>query len=98
MVAGPRKTVIAAVYPLACGAAQFNDSMVEEMARSSSVDVLGWRRMYPPLLYRGQTTDSSRPRRTSTAATLFLDWHDPRSWRAAVRRAAEFETEALVLP
>jgi glycosyltransferase involved in cell wall biosynthesis len=98
MVAGSRKTVIAAVYPLACGAAQFNDSMVEEMARSSPVDVISWRRMYPPLLYRGQTTDTSRGRRATTDATFFLDWHDPRTWRAALRQAAEFGAEALVLP
>ena len=97
MLAGSRKTVIAAVHPLACGAAQFNDAMVEEMARSSAVDVVSWRRMYPPLLYRGQTTDASR-RHHSTNATFFLDWHDPRTWRAALRRAADFGAEALILP
>jgi glycosyltransferase involved in cell wall biosynthesis len=98
MVAGSRKTVIAAVYPLACGAAQFNDAMVEELARSSPVDVISWRRMYPPLLYRGQTTDTSRPRRAATDATFLLDWHDPCTWRATLRRAADFGAEALILP
>jgi glycosyltransferase involved in cell wall biosynthesis len=27
-----------------------------------------------------------------------LDWHDPRTWRRALRRAEEFEAQALVLP
>ena len=55
----PRKTVIAAVHPLASGAAHFNGAMVSAMARSGAVDVISWRRMYPPLVYRGQRTDTS---------------------------------------
>ena len=93
-----RKTVIAAVYPLACGAAQFNDAMVRAMARTSAVDVISWRRMYPPLLYRGQSTDTSSPGPDAPAAAFVLDWHNPRTWRNAVRRIAEFEPEAVVLP
>ena len=56
---GLRKTVIGAVYPLASGVAQFNGAMVRGMTPSSPVDVISWRRMYPPLLHRGQTADPS---------------------------------------
>jgi glycosyltransferase involved in cell wall biosynthesis len=94
----PRKTVIAAVYPLASGAAHFNAAMVSAMARSGDVDVISWRRMYPPLVYRGQRTDASPPRGDVPAAAFVLDWHDPRTWRRAIRRLAAFESDALVLP
>ena len=94
----PRKTVIAAVYPLASGAAQFNGAMVSAMTRSAAVDVISWRRMYPPLVYRGQRTDSSPPGGRPPAAAFVLDWHDPRTWRDAVRRMAAFDAEALILP
>ena len=94
----PRKTVIAAVYPLASGAAHFNGAMVSAMARSGDVDVISWRRMYPPLVYRGQRTDASPPRGDLPAAAFVLDWHDPRTWRCAIRRLAAFESDALVLP
>ena len=57
-----RKTVIAAVYPLASGVAQFNGAMVRAMAETSPVDVVSWRRMYPPLLYRGQSVRSEERR------------------------------------
>jgi glycosyltransferase involved in cell wall biosynthesis len=94
----PRKTVIAAVYPLASGAAQFNGAMVSAMTRSAAVEVISWRRMYPPLVYRGQRSDSSPPGGRPPAASFVLDWHDPRTWRDAVRRMAAFDAEALILP
>jgi D-inositol-3-phosphate glycosyltransferase len=100
MVAAPRKAVIAAVHPLACGAAQFNGAMVKAMAERGAVDVISWRRMYPPLLYRGQTLDPSPrgPFHVDPNRAFILDWHDPLSWRRALRRAAAFDAEALVLP
>jgi glycosyltransferase involved in cell wall biosynthesis len=95
---GLRKTVIAAVYPLASGVAQFNGAMVRAMARTSPVDVISWRRMYPPLLYRGQGVDTSSPVPAGPDASFILDWHDPRTWRRAVRRVEEFQAEAVILP
>ena len=59
-----RKTVIAAVYPLACGAAQFNDAMVRAMARTSAVDVISWRRMYPPCSTADRALTPRHPART----------------------------------
>ena len=98
MSTGLRKTVIAAVYPLASGVAQFNDAMVTGMAPTGPVDVISWRRMYPPLLHRGQSVDTSAPGTPPTNASFILDWHDPRSWRRAVRRIGEFEADAMILP
>jgi glycosyltransferase involved in cell wall biosynthesis len=95
---GLRKTVVAAVYPLASGAAHFNCSMVRAMAETSSVDVVSWRRMYPPLLYRGQRVDDSSPGSPGPEASFILDWHDPRTWRRAVRRVDEFQPDAAILP
>ncbi len=95
---GLRKTVVAAVYPLACGVAQFNSAMVRSMAETSPVDVVSWRRLYPPLLYRGQGVDTSSPCAPCPDASFTLDWHDPRTWRRAVRRVDEFQAEAVILP
>lgn len=97
-MAPPRKTVIAAVYPLAGGAAQFNGAMVRAMARTSPVDLISWRRLYPPLLYRGQQVDTSRPATEALDASFILDWHDPRTWREAARQTASFAPEAVILP
>jgi glycosyltransferase involved in cell wall biosynthesis len=100
MVAGPRKAVIAAVHPLACGAAQFNGAMVKAMAETSAVDVISWRRIYPRFVYRGQTIDpsSAGPMQVEQDRMFILDWHDPRTWRHALRRADAFQADALVLP
>ena len=95
---GLRKSVIGAVYPLASGAAQFNGAMVRAMAPVGPVEVISWRRMYPPLLYRGQPRDTSSARRLSTDVSFILDWHDPRTWREAVRRVGAFGAQAVILP
>jgi glycosyltransferase involved in cell wall biosynthesis len=97
-VAVPRKLVIAAVYPQAAGAAQFNASMVNAMSAKSAVELVGWRRMYPRLAYRGPSTDTSAPPASNPEPSFLLDWYDPRTWRRALRRAAEFEANAVVLP
>jgi glycosyltransferase involved in cell wall biosynthesis len=72
--------------------------MVKAMSATSAVELLGWRRMYPPFLYRGPSHDSSAPPESHRTPTFMLDWHDPRTWRRALRRADEFEARALVLP
>jgi glycosyltransferase involved in cell wall biosynthesis len=95
---GIRVGVIAAVHPLTGGAAQFNAAMVAALRKRGPVDLISWRRLYPPLVYRGLERDdrSSPPRRV--AADFVLDWHDPRTWRGALRRLDAFGAEALVLP
>jgi glycosyltransferase involved in cell wall biosynthesis len=98
MANGSDKAVIAAVHPLAGGVAQFNGAMARAMARTSNVEVLSWRRLYPPLVYRGQLYDSTAPHRDGPVASFILDWHDPRTWRKAARRVAELEPAAVVLP
>lgn len=98
MVGRPRKTVIAAVHPFVSGAAQFNAAMVRAMAQRSATELISWRRMYPPLIYRGQRLDVSEDASPGPAATFLLDWQDPRTWRKALARVAEFGAHALVLP
>lgn len=93
----PRVTVIAAVQPLITGAAHFNTAMVAALRKRAAVDVISWRRMYPPLLYRGPIRDDDEPQQ-STNAAFVLDWHDPRTWREAARRVSAYEPDLLVLP
>lgn len=95
---GLRLGVVAAVHPLTGGAAQFNAAMTTALRERASVELLSWRRLYPPLVYRGQERDqrSAPPRREP--ADFMLDWHDPRTWRKAVRRLQQFGAEAVILP
>ena len=53
--------------------------------------LLSWRRMYPPLLYRGQTIDISSQAPSGPHPAFLLDWQDPRTWRKALRRVAKFQ-------
>ncbi len=94
----PRLAVLGATHPLTGGAAQFNAAMVAALRRLGEVDFVSWKRLYPPLLYRGSSTDPhSRPPQT-VSAEFVLDWLDPRSWRAALSRIDDFGAEAIVLP
>jgi glycosyltransferase involved in cell wall biosynthesis len=93
-----RVSVIAAMHPLTTGAAHFNGAMVAALRARGPVDVLSWRRMYPPLVYRGpERDDTSRPPRRERA-DFVLDWADPRTWRHAIRRVERFGADALILP
>lgn len=90
--------VLAPVHPLTVGAAAFNTAMAAALGKRCAVDVVGWRRHYPPLLYRGaQCDESSRPPRVVPADPL-LDWMSPRTWRRGVRRLETFGASAVVLP
>src|SRR5712691_420103 len=94
----PRLTVVAPVHPLTVGAAQFNAAMVSALRQRADVDLISWRRMYPPLLYGGATSDRvSRPPQRQNALFV-LDWHDPRSWRRVRRRIEAYAPSALILP
>jgi glycosyltransferase involved in cell wall biosynthesis len=93
-----RKTLIAAVHPLAAGVAQFNGALARAMALEGPIDVISWRRLYPPLLHRGQVLDPSSPHADGPEAAFILDWHDPRSWHRAVRRVEEFGADVVILP
>jgi glycosyltransferase involved in cell wall biosynthesis len=97
-VAPLRKTLIAAVHPLAAGVAQFNGALARAMAEDGHLDVISWRRLYPPLLHKGQELDPSSPHPDGPEAAFILDWHDPRSWHRAVRRVEEFGADVVILP
>ncbi len=90
--------VIAPVHPHVSGAAQFNTAMVVALGELGPVRALSWRRLYPPLLHRRDTHDHvSRPARVPAAEPV-LDWPNPRSWRAAIRRIRAEHCQTIVLP
>ncbi len=93
----PRVTVIAAVQPLITGAAHFNTAMVAALRKRAAVDVISWRHMYPPLLYRGPLRDEEVAPQTTNAAFV-LDWHNPSTWREAARRVSAYQPDLLVMP
>jgi len=95
---GVRLGVIAAVHPLTGGAAPFNTAMVAALRRRTAVELLSWRRLYPPLLHRGEDRDERSAPPRKEPADFVLDWHDPRTWRDAVDRLLRFGADAVVLP
>jgi glycosyltransferase involved in cell wall biosynthesis len=97
-VSPARVGVLAPVHPLTVGAAAFNTAMVGALQEQCPVELVAWRRLYPPFLYRGSDRDErSKPRRVPDGDPI-LDWIDPRTWRAALERLERFRASALVLP
>jgi glycosyltransferase involved in cell wall biosynthesis len=93
-----RLAVLGATHPLTSGAAQFNAAMVTALRRRAPTEFISWRRLYPPLLYRGPQVDSSSQPARPVQALFLLDWADPRTWRRALREAEAFGAGVLVLP
>jgi glycosyltransferase involved in cell wall biosynthesis len=94
----PRIAVFAPVHPLTVGAAAFNAAMVSALERRCPIELVGWRRLYPPFLYRGSDRDDRSCPPSSVHADPVLDWLNPLSWRTALRRLDSFRASALVLP
>ncbi len=83
-----RRTLVAAVPPLRGGAAPFNAALAEALRARGALELVSWRRLYPPLLYPGE----DEPR--GEGPEFLLDWANPLSWRRALRRVAG----ALIVP
>lgn len=93
-----RIAVIAPVHPSTVGAAAFNTAMVGALRDRCPIAAIGWRRLYPPLLYRGPDRDDRSRPPASVHADPILDWVNPRTWRLALERIAAFRATAVVLP
>ena len=93
-----RVAVLAPVHPMTVGAAAFNTAMVHALRQRCEVDVVGWRRHYPPLLYRGSERDEQSSSVAEERVDAVLDWASPRTWRIALDRLDGFGASALVLP
>lgn len=76
----------------------FNAMLADAFRRVGSCDYLSWRRMYPPLLYRGEAFgDDEKPALVAESRPC-LDWHKPWTWRAVPRSAGLTRPRALLLP
>jgi glycosyltransferase involved in cell wall biosynthesis len=96
--AAPERTVVAAVPPLVVGAAHFNAALAQALAGRGPVDLISWRRPYPPLAYRGPLRDESGWAGPLPQASMLADWSDPRTWRRVVRRMEARRSGSLILP
>ena len=94
----PRIGVLAPVHPLTVGAAAFNTAMVGALEQRCPVELVGWRRFYPPVLYRGSDRDDRSRLPASVHGDPLLDWVNPLTWRQALARLEAFRASALVLP
>jgi glycosyltransferase involved in cell wall biosynthesis len=97
-VMGPRIAVIAPVHPLTVGAAAFNTALAGALGQRGPVELVGWRRLYPPFLYRGTDRDHRSRPPGAVHAEPVLDWVNPLTWRTAIDRVDAFRATALVLP
>jgi glycosyltransferase involved in cell wall biosynthesis len=91
-------TVVAPVHPLTVGAAPFNGAMTAALARLGPVDLIGWSRPYPPLLYRGPIADAASRPAVTVPPSMLLAWDNPLTWRRAVRHVREQDAHAVVVP
>lgn len=94
----PRTAVLAPVHPLVSAAAPFTTAMVAAMEELGPVLTLSWRRFYPPLLHSRDDVDRGSSAARTVPAERLLDWADPRTWRAAVRRLDAWGAQTVVLP
>lgn len=86
--------MIAQTKPDVAGAAEFNTEMVAALSDYAEVELIGWRRLYPPVPRRKQTSSPA----PMDCATRWLSWTDPRTWRTAIHQIERFVPDALVLP
>jgi len=91
----PRLGALLAVPPLLVGAAAFNAALAIELSKLSDLQLISWKRPYPPLLYRRSVRGSEA---APEAAEFLVDWLDWRTWRSAVNKWNAHRVEALLLP
>lgn len=93
-----RVLFVGPVPPLRGGIAQHGARLVEALRERHDVDVLTWKALYPPLLYRHAQRDPDAA--PFPGARARLAWQSPASWRAAGRegRAAALVVLPWVTP
>jgi glycosyltransferase involved in cell wall biosynthesis len=90
----PAVALVGAVSPLIVGAAHFNDALARALTARSRLELVSWRRMYPPMLYGAAERTGADP----AGPEFVLDWVDPRTWREAALRIERSGASAVLLP
>lgn len=91
-----RHVLVGSAHPHTSGAPIFNALLADAIRRTGSCDYLSWRRMYPPLLYRGTPFADPDPPALVVDNQQVLDWHLPWTWRSVGRHTRE--ARSLLLP
>jgi glycosyltransferase involved in cell wall biosynthesis len=84
-----------AMPPLLVGASAFNAALAAELTKLGDLQLISWKRPYPPFLYRRGVYGGER---AADEAEFLVDWLDPRTWRRALERWTAHRVEALLLP
>lgn len=90
--------LVGAAHPHTAGVPMFNAALVEALRRAGGCDYLSWRRIYPPLIYRGDPFGDADPPVRACANERVLDWHRPSTWSAVAQRSIERPAQAVILP
>ncbi|MDX6593088.1 MAG: hypothetical protein QOJ13_2284 [Gaiellales bacterium] len=77
--------------------AQFNASVWRALDARTTTHVVGWKNIYPRIPGRSALRDPGSVRPWTPRPEPMLSWHDPRTWRRAVRQITELEARAVIL-
>jgi len=88
-------TVIGPVPPHKGGISEFNASLIAELRKEHDVQVLSWKKQYPPFLVKDRI-DKDVEEFPDT--NFILHYANPLSWKKAAIMAENFGTELILIP
>lgn len=80
--------------PYRGGIARFSDHLFHALSARHNCHAIGYRRLYPPLLFPGSSPFEKEPRQNY--ADRCVHAYHPGSWRSTVRRIARLEPDLLL--
>ena len=92
--------LVGPVHPFRGGIAHFTTALANAACRNHSVEVVSFRRLYPAILYPGQSDrdHSQSPIALESRVTFSIDTLNPLTWVATARRIASPGPDLVVLP
>jgi glycosyltransferase involved in cell wall biosynthesis len=77
--------------------AQFNASLWLRMSQRVDTRLIGWHSIYPRVPGRTVIYDDASRKSWTPRAESLLSWHDPRTWRRAIRQIEELQPRLVIL-
>lgn len=91
----PRVGIVGPVSPYRGGISQYTESLSERLEEIADVQVISFRKQYPKSLYPGES-DVDPAKEPRDGVWYDLDATDPRSWRKAVDRIADWHPDLVL--
>jgi glycosyltransferase involved in cell wall biosynthesis len=77
--------------------AQFNASLWRRLSRHVDTQIVGWQSIYPRVPGRLVLHDEAARKSWTPEPELLLAWHDPRTWRRAIRQVEQMQPSLVIL-